>query len=91
LDEDTTPSPQPFDTAPPPTTLPFGGEPPTTLPFGEPMGDADLPPAPPFAAPVRTPSRAAAAPVTRPGHRTADRARPADLPPGTPIAMAWTN
>jgi hypothetical protein len=87
--------PQPYDTSPPPTTLPFGGESPTTLPFGEPMGEVDPPPAPPFAAPSpsgRPADRAALPQRFQPGPRPMRAARPDDPPPAMPIAMSsWVN
>jgi hypothetical protein len=82
---------QPLDTAPPPTTLPFGGEPPTTLPFGEPMGDSDPPPALPFESPSRLHapvSRAGAAPRARPAIRSAAPVRPSGGGKAMPLALA---
>jgi hypothetical protein len=83
--------PQQFDTTPPPTTLPFGGESPSTLPFGEPMGEADPPPAPPFAAPSksrRPADRAALPPRSQPGFRPIRAAQTNDPPPQMPLAMS---
>jgi hypothetical protein len=86
--------PLPFDTEPPPTTLPFGGESPSTLPFGEPMGDADPPPAPPFAvrSTGRMPTTQADLPSrSQPARRRIRAADHSELPAAMPIAMTdWT-